>query len=350
MTKIFTDTSANLPIGFIKKYGLNIIPFAYSVDGAEVEENGEFDGKAYYSAMRAGAQVKTSMISTGVILNAFKTELEKGFDIIYIAMSGGISGTVQAAEAAADELRQEFPERNIAVIDTFAASLGEGLLAIKAAEMNNGGISFNDIASYISRIRHTMCQYFTVDDLKYLKRGGRISGTAAAVGTLLNIKPILKGDETGHIISCGRARGKRAALLTLAEHYEKLSADKRSQIGIAHADAPEDAETLLSLLKKHGFKPALFRADARRTRRLPAAAPRRAAEGRILRGSGFRRGVRAGGRLCGRRAQPAHPSRRGDRDEYGGSGQEFARSAEQGYFRIARGNEGGGRRFAGRLA
>ena len=194
------------------------------------------------------------MISTGIILNAFKTELEKGFDIIYIAMSGGISGTVQAAEAAADELRQEFPERNIAVIDTFAASLGEGLLAIKAAEMNNGGISFNDIASYISRIRHTMCQYFTVDDLKYLKRGGRISGTAAAVGTLLNIKPILKGDETGHIISCGRARGKRAALLTLAEHYEKLSADKRSQIGIAHADAPEDAETLLSLLKKHGFK------------------------------------------------------------------------------------------------
>lgn len=254
MTKIFTDTSANLPIGFIKKYGLNIIPFAYSVDGAEVEENGEFDGKAYYSAMRAGAQVKTSMISTGVILNAFKTELEKGFDIIYIAMSGGISGTVQAAEAAADELRQEFPERNITVIDTFAASLGEGLLAIKAAEMNNGGISFNDIASYISRIRHNMCQYFTVDDLKYLKRGGRISGTAAAVGTLLNIKPILKGDETGHIISCGRARGKRAALLTLAEHYEKLSADKRSQIGIAHADASEDAETLLSLLKKHGFK------------------------------------------------------------------------------------------------
>ena len=134
------------------------------------------------------------------------------------------------------------------------AALGEGLLVIRAAEMRDSGISFKDIEACILSERNTMCQYFTVDDLKYLKKGGRISGTAATIGTLLNIKPILKGDETGHIISCGKARGKKAALITLAEKYGALAADKKADIGIAHADAPEDAEALVALLKKQGFR------------------------------------------------------------------------------------------------
>ena len=204
--------------------------------------------------MRGGADIKTSMINPDVISAAFRKCLENGDDVLYIGMSGGISGTAHGASLAAEELREEFPERSISAIDTYAASLGEGLMVIRAAEMLNNGISFKDIEACILNERDTMCQYFTVDDLKYLKKGGRISGSAAMIGTLLNIKPILKGDETGHIISCGKARGKKAALQTLADKYAALAFDKKALIGIAHADAPEDAELLLGMLKKQGFK------------------------------------------------------------------------------------------------
>lgn len=256
MISIFTDTSANLPISLIRKYNISLLPFSYTVNGKELPYADEWEtgGKKFYDAMREGAEIKTSMINPDVISSAFRKCLENGDDVLYIGMSGGISGTAHSAAMVAEELREEFPERLIAAIDTYAASLGEGLLVIRAAEMRDGGISFKDIEACILSERNTMCQYFTVDDLKYLKKGGRISGSAAMIGTLLNIKPILKGDEAGHIISCGKARGKKAALTTLAEKYGALATDKKADIGIAHADAPEDAEALVALLKKQGFK------------------------------------------------------------------------------------------------
>ena len=256
MIKIFTDTSANLPVSLTDKYNITVLPFSYTVNGKELpaDADGEFDGAEFYSAMRGGADIKTSMINPDFISAAFRKCLENGDDVLYIGMSGGISGTAHSASLAAEELREEFPERLISAIDTYAASLGEGLMVIRAAEMLNNGISFKDIEACILNERDTMCQYFTVDDLKYLKKGGRISGSAAMIGTLLNIKPILKGDETGHISSCGKARGKKAALQTLADKYAALAFDKKALIGIAHADAPEDAELLLGMLKKQGFK------------------------------------------------------------------------------------------------
>lgn len=256
MIRIFTDTSANLPAELIIKHSIKIIPLTFTVGGAEnvQEETEDFDGKAFYNAMRSGTPVKTSMINTSAFLNAFESELKCGNDIIYIAMSGGISGTAQAARTAAAELEGEYPERSIAVIDTLAASLGEGLLVLEAAEMNEGGVSFKDIVGCISEKRKNMCQFFTVEDLKYLKKGGRISGATAVVGTILNIKPILKGDDAGRIISCGKVRGKRAALMTLAESFDKLAKDKKETVGIAHADSEDDAAFLLSELKKRGFK------------------------------------------------------------------------------------------------
>lgn len=256
MIRIFTDTSANLPAELIIKHSVKIIPLTFTVGGVESvqEETEDFDGKAFYNAMRSGTPVKTSMINTAAFLNAFEPELKCGNDIIYIAMSGGISGTAQAARTAAAELEGEYPERSIAVIDTLAASLGEGLLVLEAAEMNEGGVSFKDIVGCISEKRKNMCQFFTVEDLKYLKNGGRISGATAVVGTILNIKPILKGDDAGRIISCGKVRGKRAALMTLAENFDKLAKDKKETLGIAHADSEDDAAFLLSELKKRGFK------------------------------------------------------------------------------------------------
>ena len=255
MIKLFTDTSANLPAELIKKHGLTVVGFSYSVNGVEVKEDPEadFDGKAFYGAMREGAQVKTAMVNIGTFTEAMDAELSAGNDIIYIGMSGGISGTAHAARVAAEDLSEIYPERRIAVIDTLAASLGEGLQVLEAAEMLEAGASFDGIVDTVNKKRLTMCQYFTVDDLEYLKRGGRISRVASVVGTVLRIKPLLTGNDEGKIVLCGKARGRRQSLMDLAERYEALVRHKDERIGIAHADDEAGAAILLGLLRSKGF-------------------------------------------------------------------------------------------------
>ena len=255
MIKIFTDTSSNLTAAVIKEYNLGLVPFSYTVDGVEAkpDPNVDFDGKAYYDAMRSGAEVKTSMVNGVTFTEAVRESLDAGDDVIYIGMSGGISGTAQIARLAAEELRADYPERKIASIDTYAASLGEGLLVVKAARMLRDGASFDRIVAEISKDRETMCQYFTVDDLEYLKRGGRLGRVATVVGTVLKIKPILMGDAKGQIVLCAKTRGRKQSLMALADYYEKLSCNRKAMIGIAHADAPVDAALLLEELKLRGF-------------------------------------------------------------------------------------------------
>ena len=252
MIRIFTDTSANLPKEWLERYELDVIPFSFSVNGVPSSEK-EFEGKAYYDAMRAGADVKTSMVNSVELAEPMRKALEAGEDVIYIGMSGGISGTAQAAALAVEELREEFPDRQIEAIDTYAASLGEGMQVLEAARMREEGASFNGIVQYILARRQNMCQYFTVDDLEYLRRGGRISRVASAVGTVLKIKPILTGNEEGRIVMCGKARGRRPALIALAEEYDKLAENKTEDIGIAHADDEEGVAILLEELRKRGF-------------------------------------------------------------------------------------------------
>ena len=255
MIKLFTDTSANLPAELIKKHGLTVVGFSYSVNGVEVKEDPEadFDGKTFYDAMREGAQVKTAMVNIGTFTEAMDAELSAGNDIIYIGMSGGISGTAHAARVAAEDLSEIYPERRIAVIDTLAASLGEGLQVLEAAEMLEAGASFDGIVDTVNKKRLTMCQYFTVDDLEYLKRGGRISRVASVVGTVLRIKPLLTGNDEGKIVLCGKARGRRQSLMDLAERYDALVRHKDERIGIAHADDEAGAAILLGLLRSKGF-------------------------------------------------------------------------------------------------
>ena len=254
MLRIITDTSANLPAELIRQYELCVIPFSYSIDGKEQSSPpGDFDGKAFYQAMRVGAEVKTSMINTAVFTEVMQGFLEKGEDVLYIGMSGGISGTAHAAAMAVEELREQYPRQNIAAVDTLAASLGEGLLVIEAARMREEGVCFADIVAYIDCVRHTMCQYFTVDDLEYLKRGGRLSRVATVIGTVLRIKPLLTGDSEGKIVLCGKVRGRTASLEALAERYERLALDTTSTVGIAHADDEEGACALYEMLKKRGL-------------------------------------------------------------------------------------------------
>lgn len=256
MITLFTDTSANLTKNIMDEYNIKVIPFGYSVNGEEIsyKDTVDFDGKKFYDAMRGGADVKTSMINISLISESLEEELNQGNDVIYITMSGGISGTAHSAKLAAEELREEYKERKIAVINSLAASLGEGLQVIRAAKYLKAGASFEEVVNYCEDMKNKICQYFTVDDLEYLKRGGRISHLASAVGTVLKIKPVLRGDEDGKIVMCAKIRGRKNALSSLADYYEKLCEDKSSDIGIAHADDESDASHLLEILKERGFK------------------------------------------------------------------------------------------------
>ena len=255
MTKLYTDTSANLPLALLREYDIAVIPFSYTVNGMAEDYNEEtdFDGKAFYDAMRRGAEVKTSMVNPATAAAFFERALAQGDDVLYVGMSGGISGTAHAAALAAEELREKYPRAKIMTIDTYAASLGEGLQVLEAAELLRAGRSFEEVGDRIlARCPH-MCQFFTVDDLNYLKRGGRISGAAALVGSVLGIKPILRGDETGHIVSCGKVRGNKKAYAELADYFDKRALDKTERIGIAHADNREGTDYLLGLLRERGF-------------------------------------------------------------------------------------------------
>ena len=253
MTQLFTDTSANLPVEIIDEYGIEVVPFSYTIDGVEYIPEREFDGKAFYAAMRAGSEVKTSMVNAGTFIERFKAALDAGKDVLYIGMSGGISGTANAALMAKQELDEEYPDRKIVVIDTLAASLGEGLFVIKAAEQLRDGVALDAIEEDIRAQVPHMCQSFTVDDLKYLKKTGRVSGAAAIIGNVLSIHPILIGDYEGKIVVKSKVRGMKRTLDALAERYAKLVLNKAETIGIAHADNEEGKAYLVQRLRDKGL-------------------------------------------------------------------------------------------------
>lgn len=253
MTQLFTDTSANLPVEIIDEYGIEVVPFSYTIDGVEYIPEREFDGKAFYAAMRAGSEVKTSMVNAGTFIERFKAALDAGKDVLYIGMSGGISGTANAALMAKQELDEEYPGRKIIVIDTLAASLGEGLFVIKAAEQLKDGVALDAIEADIRAQVPSMCQSFTVDDLKYLKNTGRVSGAAAIIGNVLSIHPILVGDYEGKIVVKAKVRGMKRTLDALAERYAELALSKTETIGIAHADNEEGKAYLVQRLRDKGL-------------------------------------------------------------------------------------------------
>lgn len=257
MFRVYTDSGANVPAELIQKYAIRVVPLRYELDGVAFadynKETGEFDGVSYYAKMRNGAQPKTSMTSVGEFEEAFRTTLEAGEDILYVGMSSGISGTNNAAKMAAEELKESFPDRKVVVIDTRAASLGEGIPALEAAEMRESGYSLEATAEKVLAICDKMCQYFTVADLRYLQRGGRISAFSAKVGGILNIKPILQGNEEGRIVENSKVRGERRAYDALAAIYDRLCSDRTARIGVAHADNPAGAQELIQKLRALGF-------------------------------------------------------------------------------------------------
>ncbi len=253
MFKIITDTSANLPTELISKNDIGIIPFNFYVDGKPFTclNTEEFDGHSFYDAMRNGAEVTTSQISPGQYADYMKPILENGENILFIGMSSGISGSFHSAELAAKELESSYPDRKIRLVDTLGASLGEGLLVLKALKDKMLGEPLEKIYLKLLDLRNRLCNIFTVNDLNYLRKGGRLSNLAFICATILNIKPLLKGNENGKIVAFSKVRGRRKSIEELAERYEEYVEEPENQtVGIAHADCPEDAEKLISLLNR----------------------------------------------------------------------------------------------------
>ena len=248
---VFADGSANLPQEMLE--GITLLPCDYTVDGTPQTYWGDvdhFDGHAFYEGLRNGHVVKTSLLNTQLFLSQFAPVLKKGLDVIYISMSSGISGTYNAARIAAGELMEEYRSRFVHIVDSLGCGFGNGLLAEHAAGLAREGADAREAAQILDEEVPHICQYFTVDDLNFLKKTGRVSGMTAAIGTVLNIKPILFGDSTGHIVSCSKTRGRRRAIEALVQKYAEKRLDLPTQrICISHGDCIEDANTLADLVR-----------------------------------------------------------------------------------------------------
>ena len=248
---IVTDTSANLPSSYLSRYSLTVIPFSFRINGSEHTDLDaeDFDAAGFFSAMRSGVKVETSQIPPQTYSEYFESLLRSGQDVLHISMSSGISGSYNSSEIAARELREAYPERKLICIDTLSASLGEGLLVLRACELREEGKSIEEVAEFVLRERARMCQIVTVDDLKYLRATGRLSGVATVVGTMLSIKPVLKGNELGQIVLAGKVRGRRQVIEDLAVRYDKEVRSPETQtVGVAHCDCRSDADLLIQHL------------------------------------------------------------------------------------------------------
>ena len=251
---VVTDTSGNLQKTQVEQYDLAVIPFLYNYKGEEHTclDTDAFDGETFYRDLKEHAQVTTSQINPNTYREVFSRFLAQGRDVLYVSMSSGISGSCQSAMLGAADALESYPDRKIEIVDTRGASLGEGLIAIRAAELRDKGLDVTEAAKRLNRLSERMLNVFTVDDLLFLRRGGRLSNLAAVVGTMLHIKPILKGDEEGRIVAFGKVRGRRHSIEALAAQYEKFAVDPETQtVGIAHAACRADAEYLMKLLKMH---------------------------------------------------------------------------------------------------
>lgn len=254
---IYADSACDIESEILKTWGVRSLSLTFRFDGENKEySNNEMDVKSFYDKMRAGGVAKTAAVNVDAFAGAFEETLKEGKDILYLGFSSGLSTTYNSARLAALQLADKYPERKIAVVDTLAASAGIGLLLCLAHEKKNSGAALDETAEYVKSFLPRLCHWFTVDDLVYLKRGGRVSSTAAFVGNLLGIKPVLHVDDEGHLINVSKVRGRRTSIMTLADKYTELAEDKENGLVlISHSDCFDDAKLLSDTLKlRHGVE------------------------------------------------------------------------------------------------
>ncbi len=255
--EIVTDSCCNLLEDMIDDFGIHVLPLTFMVDGEDEVYQSYLKGertdlKQFYTMMREGKVFKTSLPNLAESEALFRELLGSGRDVLYIAFSSGLSGTYQALSLMAAQLQEKFPERKIHVVDSLAASGGQGLLVWYAVQHARAGESIDQVRDWLEENKLHLAHWFTVDDLMFLFRGGRVSKTAAWAGTLLNIKPVLHVDDEGHLIPMEKVRGRKKSLNALIDHMEK-SANKPisdQMVFITHGDCIEDAEYVAAKIKE----------------------------------------------------------------------------------------------------
>ncbi len=251
--EIVTDSSCNLTEATIDELGLHILPLTFMVDGTEHRSylKGQVtDLRQFYTMMRAGKVIKTSLPNVAESEQTLRSILDAGKDVLYLGFSSGLSGTYESTALLCRQLSDAYPDRKLVAVDTLAASGGEGLLVYHAAQLARAGKSLEEVAQWVEDNKLHLAHWFTVDDLMFLFRGGRVSRTSAWAGTMLNIKPVMHVDDEGHLIPLEKVRGRKKSLKALVKHMAaSVNRPIQEPIFITHGDCIEDAEYLAGLVR-----------------------------------------------------------------------------------------------------
>ena len=250
---ILTDSSADLSAEMVREAGVTVLPLSFTIQGGTYQntpDNREMDPHQFYELLRNGHTATTSAVNVAQYTELIEPLLQAGQDILILAFSSGLSTTFSSSAIAVDELREKYPERKVYTVDTLCASLGQGLLVWLAAREQKKGHSIEEVRDWAEAHKQAVCHQFTVQDLKFLKRGGRITATTAVLGSMLQIKPIIHVDDEGHLINIGKARGRAAALKALVDKMELTAIDPADQtVFISHGDCLEDAEMVAQMVR-----------------------------------------------------------------------------------------------------
>lgn len=251
---LLTDSTTDLSPKLVSEMDVVIMPMIFTIDDKSYQNDpfeSQLTSKAFYDLLRCEKASTTSQIPVSEFESVAEDYLRSGKDILYIGFSSGLSGTFNSARLAFEALREKYPSRKLMEIDSLGASMGEGLLVYYAAMQRKSGKTIDEVAAWVRENRLRLCHWFTVDDLNHLKRGGRVSGAAALVGTMLGIKPVLHVDDDGHLIPMEKVRGRKASLDALCNHMEKTAIDIKSQtVFISHGDCLADCEYVADQVKK----------------------------------------------------------------------------------------------------
>lgn len=249
---IHTDTGCDIRPELLAEWGVSFTCLTFRFDDSEKEyTNIEMGAAEFYAKMRAGGVAKTAAVNTESFRADFEATLKQGKDVLYLGFSSGLSTTFNSARIASLALAEEYPDRKIVVIDTLAASAGEGLLVYHAVQKKEEGASIEENAEYVKSLIPKLAHWFTVDDLVYLKRGGRVSPTAAFFGNMLGIKPVMHVDDEGHLIPMEKVRGRKTAVAALAAKYGQFAENPgKDVVFVSHGDCMKDVEELGAILKE----------------------------------------------------------------------------------------------------
>ena len=247
---IITDSSSDLPAKVAESFGVTVIPLEVNIDDIGCKMNDEIDIKEFYAWLRDKKGAKTSAVNMDRFSEIFENFAKEGKDVLYIGFSSGLSATFMAGKNAAEEVCEKYPDRKLIAVDSLCASLGQGLIVKLAVDKKNSGATIEEVAAYVEEIKPNLCHWFTVEDLFFLKRGGRVSAATAVMGTVLQIKPVMHVDDAGKLVKVSTARGRKASIDALFAKIKDTATDVSEQtVFISHGDCIEDAKYLAEKIK-----------------------------------------------------------------------------------------------------